>query len=107
MQIREDERQFDRLQLQVLRAIAEAIKRDLQQADLDEDWIRELTGDITFAVAAIIDGSHVIELDGRQVRPVLAFSEDEECTRLVTVQGGSWMHEYAFGVVDSLFDAEE
>jgi hypothetical protein len=106
MQITQDERRFDQLQLHLIGAIADSIKSDLQEAGLDDERLADLTGGLTFAVAAIIDGSRFMQLDGRRVRPVLTFSEDEECTRLVTVPGGSWMHEYAFGVVDAIFDAE-
>jgi hypothetical protein len=63
-------------------------------------------GDIAFSVAAIIDGSRAMELEGQPLIPVLTFAEDPERTELVPRAGGSFVHEYVFGTVDDVFDED-
>jgi len=98
---------FDLLQIRVLDEIARTIKDALHEAGIKQEKIPELTENITFSIAAIVDGSRVMELEGKPVSPVLTFAADEEGTELVSAEGGSWMHEYAISAVYQLLHEDE
>lgn len=96
---------FDELQLRILEELIGSIRDALEEAGItDAQALREATGSIAFSVAAIIDGSRIMELDGEPVTPVLTFAKEVDGTDLVGAEGGSWMHEYVFGTVDEVFD---
>jgi hypothetical protein len=107
MEIITDKKEFDKRQLHVLREIILAVRKDLKDTGVPEERVADVTGDIVFSVAAIIDASHVMQVDGRQIFPFLAFAEDKNVTKLLAEPGGSWMHEYVFGMVDDIFDEDE
>lgn len=102
----EDENRFDELQRHVLRTIVESIREDIKDLKLSEDEKFDLTSNIAFSVAAIIDASRIMELDGQEVLPILAFAKTRGGEELITSDGGSWMHEYAAGMVDDVFNGE-
>lgn len=103
-----DTDRFDRLQLHLLGEIVRAVRAGLSKAGVKDDQLLfEATGDLSFAIAAIVDGSLVMELDGQEVVPILAFAEERDGDQLVGRGGASWMHEYVFGTVDEVFAAED
>jgi hypothetical protein len=104
MHIRTDESAFDRCQLHLIREIIRAIKSDLADAGVSEDRLADVTGDVAFSIAAIIDGSRVIRAEGEPVIPIITFAEDAERTKLVGRPYGSFMHEYVHSTVDEVFD---
>lgn len=83
------------------REIANSIKRQLEDNGIDAEVAREITADATFEIAAIIDGSLIMDVDGKPVEPILTFraSKDE----LLWDNGSSWMHEVVYGWVYGLF----
>ena len=106
MEIIRNKTEFDKRQLGLIQEIIRAIKSDLQDAELPDDVLADLTGDIAFSVAAIIDGSRKMRFDGKPLVPVLTFADDNKRTKLIAAPGGSWMHEYAASVTDEVFDEE-
>ena len=54
-------------------------------------------------VAAIIDGSAIMEHEGERVMPRLTFVKPGDDETLIDA-GGSWMHEYVGGFVDEDLD---
>ena len=107
MKLNIDYGQFDQMQLRVVEELIISIRNGLKEAGIeDDDVIREATGNIAFSVAEIIDGSRVMELKGQSVVPFLTFVNERNGDELLIVEGGSWMHEYVFGTVDEVFDAE-
>jgi hypothetical protein len=107
MQLKTDDARFDHCQTHLIRQIVRALKKDLEEAGIPKERLADVTGDVAFSVAAIMDGSHMIQADGKPVIPVVSFAEDAEGTRLIARHGGTFMHEYVYGVVDDPFDAEE
>jgi hypothetical protein len=101
---RVDESRFDKQQLHLVREIVRAIKSDLSQSGIPEERLADVTGDIAFSIAAIVDGSRVMQADGQVLIPVLTFAEDAERTKLIARAGGSFMHEYVHSTVDDVFD---
>jgi hypothetical protein len=106
MNITENESAFDKCQLALIREIIRAIKSDLADSGIEEDRLADVTGEVAFSVAAILDGSRVMQADGQPLIPMLTFAEDAERTKLVGRAGGSFMHEYVHGIVDDVFDED-
>ena len=107
MRVTPHDETFDPLQTRVLTEIVTSIRDGLREVGLTDDQaLKEATGNIAFSIAAIIDGSRVMELDGQDVIPVLTFAKQRNGDELVAAQsGGSWMHEYVFGAVDEAFES--
>lgn len=98
---------FDELQIKILEEIIISIKEGLQAAGVaDEKNLYDSTAEIAFSIATIIDGSSIMELDSKPVVPFLAFAKEYNSDELVAAEGGSWMHEYVFGMVDEMFSPE-
>jgi hypothetical protein len=106
MDIRVDESQFHKRQLHLLKEIVRAVKSELAESGISEESVEEVTGDVAFSIAAIIDGSRVMQVDGHPLIPMLTFADDAERTKLVAQPGGSSLHEHVYGMVDDIFDED-
>ena len=101
----------DDLQRYLIEVIAGDVREIVEQAGLNGAALRDAIEHVTFGVATIVDGSRVMELDGKPVVPFLTFgvvdadSEDEEVTALLSSGEPSSMHEYATGVVSEIFES--
>ena len=93
---------FDELQPWFVGEIIEGIKRQLTNAGIQGDRLKELCGDIAFSVCTEIDGSAGFVVDGTDYSPYLAFSDSEES--MFWPGGNSYLHEYVFGVLDEIFE---
>lgn len=98
MKIIEDRARYDSLQSELVNRIADAVRghvRLLLDGRVPAD-LNEITSDIVFSVAAILDAS-----DGGSGAgiPMVTFATTERRQELVIPGGGegSWMHEYASG----------
>jgi hypothetical protein len=108
MKITLDRNRFDELQLALLEELIRAVRDGLREAGVtDDDTLFDATGNLAFAIAAIVDGSRVMQLDGEPVVPVLTFAGEPGSSELIGAEGGSWMHEYVFGSVEDVFDDED
>ena len=95
---------FDRLQQALAEELIHTVKRELERADAPSDLIKQLSGSISFSVASLIDDVAGFEKDGEEVSPILTFLVGEE--ELEFAGGNSWMHEYIYDLLPSVF-AEE
>ncbi|WP_019142761.1 hypothetical protein [Noviherbaspirillum massiliense] len=96
-----DEDKFDEHQAILAGELIEQIKRHLEEAGLEGDKLKELTGRIAFSVACVIDGASPIEWEGTEVHPYLTFrSGDDE---IMHWNDSSSIHEYVFGTLDDIF----
>ena len=95
MNIIEDDEQFDAMQETLLREIVRAIRMGLGDIGIEPEKAFEATEKITFGIAALIDGSRPVMIDGNKVEPFLTFKQDEDS--LISC-GGSSLHEMAFNV---------
>jgi hypothetical protein len=104
MKITIDSTRFDELQLHLLEEIIASVRDGLREAGITDDQaLYEATGNISFSIAAIVDGSRIMDLDGDAVVPVLTFAKQRNGADLVGAEGGSWMHEYVFSAIDDVF----
>ncbi|HEX7890746.1 MAG TPA: hypothetical protein VF522_15405 [Ramlibacter sp.] len=102
MKITVDPQHFEALELRVLEEVVESVIDVLEKAGVRDAALAEAAASISFSVAAIIDGSRVMELDGEPVLPFLTFARGPDESELVASRGGSGMHEYVHGIVEDM-----
>ncbi len=98
--------EFDKRQRTLTGAIIRFIKDDLEAVGLSKEQVRELTANIAFRVASILDGSQIIyqRSSGQRLQPVVMFADDPDHKKLVTHKGvHSFMHEYVHAFADVAF----
>jgi len=96
---------FDEKQEAFASELIRTIKRTLENQGLDEQTVYDLTGSLSFNVAALIDGSAT---SGELTNPTvsyLAFREKEEgLDSIITSPIGSYIHEISEGIVENEFE---
>jgi hypothetical protein len=93
---------YEDLQNHLARTIAETIKSELEKRKISTDLVKDITADLTFGIASILDGETIIEIEDGPLKPILTFQTDEDT--LIWNEGASWMHEEVFGWVYDLFE---
>lgn len=101
MELKLEADKFDEHQAIFIGEIIERIKSNLEEAGLKGESLKEITGNIAFSVATVIDNSAGIEFDGIEVNPYLTFQSGE--SEIIHCGGNSFTHEYVFGVLDEVF----
>ncbi|MCB1760972.1 MAG: hypothetical protein KDI68_14470 [Gammaproteobacteria bacterium] len=96
-----DIERFEQLQQVLVRELIEQIRLKLLQAGLSGDQLRETTGEIAFSVASTIDDNSLIESDGLEAHPFLAFADGRE--RIIHCGENSFMHEFVASVMNQAF----
>jgi hypothetical protein len=92
---------YEALQELLVREIIEQIRLKLMEAGLSGEQLLELTGNIAFSVTSTIDGNTIIEGDGMEVHPYLAFSGEDE--QLIHCGENSFSHEFVAGIMEQVF----
>lgn len=106
MKVEIDSDRFDALQMEVASAITHHIYTAMKRAGVpDSDGLEKIVADALFHVGEVIDGSRVFDSAEGEMQAVLTFRAMEEADTLISAPGGgSWIHEYAFGVAEEYFD---
>ncbi len=94
--------EYDEQQVIFIGAIIEDVKSKLEEAGIKGEKLKELTGNISFGIATLIDNSASIEFEGKEVIPLLTFIENND--EVIHCGGNSYTHEYVFGVLDEIFE---
>ena len=97
-----DNGRFDDWQRALGRTLTEQIRDALKTVALTPEQRKELTADIGFRVAAILDGSGGVFKGEEEAQVVVMFSEVASPDNLTACEGESWMHEYAQGWVEDM-----
>ncbi len=100
--IQVDTDRYDQWQRALGRTLTAQIRDALKSVPLNPAQRRELTADIGFRVAAILDGAGGVYKDENEAQVVVMFVEAATPNTLLACEGDSWMHEYAQGWVDEL-----
>ena len=109
MNIKEDSDLYDTLHEGLLRGLFTSIKTSLEEAkfspeiQIPDEYLEGLVETITFNVAAVIDGSAVMEFEGKEVSPCMAFKDNGS---LIVNDDGSYLHEMVMGYLDE-YDLDE
>lgn len=79
MELKLDIQQFDKLQKLLVEEILLSIRFKLQLVGMQGEELEDLTTQIAFKMASILDDHAAIEVDGVEVRPYLTFrgTDDE------------------------------
>jgi len=73
----------------------------LELAGIEGEKLKELTGNIAFEIACMIDDVSGIEFDGDVANPYLAFLNNEN--EIIHLGGSSTSHEMVFGILNAMF----
>jgi 8-oxo-dGTP pyrophosphatase MutT (NUDIX family) len=96
-----DVERFEELQQVLVRELIEQIRLKLIHAGFTGDKLRETTGEIAFSIASTIDDNSLIEDDGIEAHPFLAFSDGAD--GIIHCGENSFMHEFVASVMDQAF----
>jgi hypothetical protein len=102
MQLREDLDVYDNWQSYFSYELLSVIRECLEKERLTKEQIKELTTSIGFQVSALLDASAPFSVEGKEVKPILTFSPEDEV--LIHQGGPSHLHEYTHGNADQLFE---
>lgn len=94
--------QYDDQQKIFIRSIIENVKYTLKQGGLTGQKLKDLTGEVSFSIASLIDNATSIEFEEREIVPVLTFLCENE--KLTHCGGNSYTHEYVFEIIEELFE---
>jgi hypothetical protein len=94
-----DKSAYDDRQRALLRHIAEDVRQRLTQWGAYSD---DRLDDLLFRLTAIIDGSRVMEHEGKPLIPFLTFAEERSPSQIISFGGTSFMHEYSVDVAEWL-----
>ena len=88
--------------------IITSVRDGLREVGITDDQILyEATGTISFSIAALVDGSRIMDMDGDTVVLILTFAKERNGTDLAGIEDGPWMHEYVFGTIDEVFEDKD
>lgn len=94
-------RMYEEREIRVVEELVRSIRDALAAGGIEGVALRSLTGDISFSVAAIIDGSAHMDLNDDHLVPVLGFAEGRIRDRLlVPNEGGSSLHGLVPGYIE-------
>lgn len=94
-----DKSAFDDRQRALLRIIAKEVRQRLTEWGAYSD---ERLDALVFYLTAIIDGSRVMEHEGKDLIPFLTFAEERSPSQVISFGGTSFMHEYSVDVAEWL-----
>ncbi len=69
MQIRIDSSDFDRRQIKLIEIIARETKEAFESIGVSGERLRKAVEQLAFSIAAILDASVIMELDGKPLLP--------------------------------------
>ncbi len=101
MELKLDTEEFDKLSAMLIDEVATSIKVKLREAGIEGQQLEELTTEISFSVANIIDDRAAVEVDGVEVRPYLAFRTDDE--KAIHCGENSCTNEFVHVAIKKLF----
>ena len=99
-----DDSAYNQFQGELTRILAVIVRRELTDAGLLPDQVRQLTGKIVFSLTTLFDGSWMLSHNDKTLEPKVLFRYDGDKAPLIWAEGGSYMHEIMYGYIRMLFD---
>lgn len=93
---------FEKHQEIFVKEVVETIMVKLIEGGVKGEKLEELTANIAFSIASIIDDTTAIQSGGIEVNPYLTFRTDDDET--VHCGENSYTYEYVIGTLKDLFD---
>ena len=79
------------------------ISKHLEGAGVTGEKLKELTGNISFEIATMVDDTAGLEFDGIESNPYLTFVSEKDHEVLIHWGGNSTCHEMVFGILNAMF----
>ena len=102
MDLKLEPEKFEEAQEALMREITQSIRVKLVEGGLEGRQMEELTANIAFSIASIIDDTTQIESDGMPVKPYLTFRSGSD--EIIHCGENSYTYEYVIGILKELFD---
>lgn len=102
MKLKLEPEKFEEFQELFIEEITKSIMTKLVEAGLEGEKMEQITADIAFSIASIIDDTTSIEADGVEVKPYLTFRENDD--ELIHCGENAYSYEFVIGILKKLFD---
>ena len=112
MNTKEDNKNYGIYHEGILRGLFTSVNASLKEANemedakIGEEYLEGIVENIVFGVAAVIDGSTVMEFEEKEIHPHLTFKKSQGSDTLIINDKGSYLHEMVMGYLDE-YDIEE
>ncbi len=103
MEFKLDTESFERRQALFIGEIVEKIMIKLREGGLEGRQLEELTANIAFSVASALDDTSMIEAEGIEIHPYLAFRIDDD--EVVHCGENAYSYEFVIPALKRLFEA--
>lgn len=101
MKLTLDSEKFNDLQAMFVADIVARIKIKLQEAEVEQEKLEDLTASIALSIAGVIDDLAEIEADGVEVHPYLTFRDGED--ELIHWGENAYTYEQVYSAMQKLF----
>ncbi len=75
----------------------------LENSGVKGEKLKELTGNIAFEIASMVDDVAGLEFEGVKANPYLTFLTGKEYDELIHTGGNSTCHEMVYGILNAMF----
>lgn len=79
------------------------IANHLENAGIEGEQLKNLTGKIAFEIACMVDDVAGLEFEGVEANPYLTFVTGENSDHLIHTGGNSTCHEMVYGILNAMF----
>ena len=79
------------------------LRDTLQKYKVPASSAKEICGEFSFDLSMLFDQGE-IEYKGKSYRPVVAFTDDQDCEQVIIRTDGPDFHEYAFGTTAEAYE---
>lgn len=106
LKVKRNDDLFDELQNEFLTALILSIRDSLRDSTIKKNQIPDVTAEIAFQIATMIDGSSAIPHGKDAYCANIGFArrkrDGQHDVELIIMDGGSWMHEYVYGRAEEI-----
>ena len=102
MNLKLEPEKHEKYQESLIREISQTIMVKLVEAGLAGQKLEEITADISFSIASILDDTTEIEADGVAVKPYLTFRDGDD--DIIHCGENAYTYEFVRGILKEMFD---
>ena len=102
MELKLEPKKFEERQEIFIKEIIQAIRIKLVESGLEGEKLEQITANIGFSIASIIDDTTPIETEGVEVKPYLTFRTSEN--EIIHCGENAYSYEYVIKILKELFD---
>ena len=102
MNLKLEPEKHEKCQQALIREIVQTVMVKLVEAGVEGRKLEEITANVSFSIASIIDDTTAIETDGTTVNPYLTFRDGDD--EIIHCGENAYTYEFVTGVLKALFD---